>query len=808
MQKRKIFKMIVLIKAAILVAFLMCACLTLKNINCFAAELSDELQNEIESEDILVENESIVSDLVILDNDEELYAEYVNSVILDSLEDDEILEQSEEIESISAVLEESDMALYGAEDASYTAQQGTTKSLYALSNLQRVIYDAMCEYVKGIAEGEISNSRLVVAFDSAVPDGDNVVYVNSPDAKFYYSDLGIDDIDTAKTLVKDEYIEIGQIVDTALYNNPYLFYWYDKVNGCKCAVSYKKSSSYIRIYYVTISMQVSKDYSDGNQTDGMLLSTDTSKTSAAKTAVANAKSVVDENAAKSDYEKLCAYRDYIYGAASYDYSVGSNSSYGNPWQLIYVFDEDSSTRVVCEGYAKAFKYLCDLSSFDSGIKCSLIGGYMSSGTSMAGHMWNVLSMDDGKNYLVDLTNSDSGTSGSGYLFLRGYTEIGTDNSAPESCKGDYYRYKASYNFLKYYPFEKMHSYYDGTTIMKLSKTDYVVDHLHDYINGYCEGCSSYQYEADIVLAGCSLTVGDKAVLHAFLSDDGNWSRAEDSYLLVVYPDGKKMELGVSDAKKQRQNKKDYLVFDCNLDMQMLSDEIELYFCNSDGNRFVAATGSNRGKTVEYRISVKDYASRLMQTNNTEAVKDCMQTVLLYGGAVQKARNYRTSKLASVGYTNQTAHILTLSLRDIKSLSNINPVTVQYFSDEVHPVEYRSIGMDFREATSMKIYLKTDSAHNINEFNYYVDDKKASLQKDSRGYYVKVEGIKPTNFAKIRTVTVKMRTDESVVLSVRASAYNWVYHVLDGRIPSDAALNETARYVFYLGRYGKINWTNE
>ena len=40
--------------------------------------------------------------------------------------------------------------------------------------------------------------------------------------------------------------------------------------------------------------------------------------------------------------------------------VGNNGlPYGDPWQLIYVFDDDPDTNVVCEGYAKAFKYEAD-----------------------------------------------------------------------------------------------------------------------------------------------------------------------------------------------------------------------------------------------------------------------------------------------------------------------------------------------------------------------------------------------------------------------------------------------------------------
>ena len=79
--------------------------------------------------------------------------------------------------------------------------------------------------------------------------------------------------------------------------------------------------------------------------------------------------------------------------------------------MIWVFDGDPSTNVVCEGYAKAFKYLCDHTVFDSSIECILAGGDLVRGSRSEPHMWNVLKMDDGNNYLVDVTNCDSGNAG-------------------------------------------------------------------------------------------------------------------------------------------------------------------------------------------------------------------------------------------------------------------------------------------------------------------------------------------------------------------------------------------------------------
>ncbi|MBP3854798.1 MAG: hypothetical protein IK990_04165, partial [Ruminiclostridium sp.] len=74
---------------------------------------------------------------------------------------------------------------------------------------------------------------------------------------------------------------------------------------------------------------------------------------------------------------------------------------------------------VCEGYSKAFKYLCDNSSWSSSVNCYLVTGKLSS----EDHMWNIVTIGSDA-YLVDVTNSDGLPSGSTPLFLRGGTRSG------------------------------------------------------------------------------------------------------------------------------------------------------------------------------------------------------------------------------------------------------------------------------------------------------------------------------------------------------------------------------------------------
>ena len=178
---------------------------------------------------------------------------------------------------------------------------------------------------------------------------------------------------------------------------PYALYWHDKTVGI--GYSYIPGNGWKDI---TFKFAVAAEFRDGS-----LYTTDIPNVPAA---VAAAKQVVSANRGKSDHDKLQAYRQYICDQVSYNFSINAGTAYGNPWQLLWVFDGDASTNVVCEGYAKAFKYLCDLTEESNGwigsVETLDVTGTMDGGR----HMWNVVRIN-GTNYLADVTNCDQGMVG-------------------------------------------------------------------------------------------------------------------------------------------------------------------------------------------------------------------------------------------------------------------------------------------------------------------------------------------------------------------------------------------------------------
>ena len=220
---------------------------------------------------------------------------------------------------------------------------------------------------------------------------------------------------------------LDALMQRMLSEMPYELYWFDKTEGIGMSYGVSLSGEILTVKNLKLSMYISQAYAKINEGGATYdpLTADTAKTSAAKRAAENATQVVAANTAKSDHEKLKAYLDYIKDAVSYNNEAANNNAtpYGDPWQIIYVFDNNPSTNVVCEGYAKAFKHLCDLSSFsESDLFCSLVTGTMTVGTKAGPHMWNIVTVG-GRNYLVDVTNCDADAVGApDKLFLCGAAE--------------------------------------------------------------------------------------------------------------------------------------------------------------------------------------------------------------------------------------------------------------------------------------------------------------------------------------------------------------------------------------------------
>ena len=310
-----------------------------------------------------------------------------------------------------------------------------------LNAVEKKMYDALKEKIVLAAKGQVGRAVFSIPFSSIY---DNLALT----AK----DLGLDSLTDGYGLTFDAYqlfcsytsLDVVKVWHALLFDCPYDLYWHDKTVGitwrwntgynsyanvpCVLDGNILKIDSYSTGNF-EISFYVAKEYSATNAIGTMVINTALGQ--AITTAGETIKTIISDNSNKSDLAKLTAYKDKICELVDYNSPAASdpNMPYGNPWQLVWIFDNNPGTKVVCEGYSKGFQYLCDL-TWPSGtpVSCSTVSGLMSVSNSASGqHMWNIVTYN-GARYLVDVTNCDEGTIGCpDKLFMKGFTATAYGN---------------------------------------------------------------------------------------------------------------------------------------------------------------------------------------------------------------------------------------------------------------------------------------------------------------------------------------------------------------------------------------------
>ena len=222
-----------------------------------------------------------------------------------------------------------------------------------LNDVTLPVYNALVEKIKGVAAGTIAYT----VFDLGVLFTWTDVDLGTTGNFMSGSNFSETTTNAYKTKLKS--IDIQALLNRLLSQAPFELYWFDKTHTSAFSLAYSiggsgnEASGSVSVS-VTVKMIVSKDYAPSDTSGDYTI--DSAKIQKINAAVTNANQVVTDNAGKTDYEKLVAYRNTICELVSYnDDAATGGYPYGDPWQLIYVFDGNKSTNVVCEGYSKAFK---------------------------------------------------------------------------------------------------------------------------------------------------------------------------------------------------------------------------------------------------------------------------------------------------------------------------------------------------------------------------------------------------------------------------------------------------------------------
>ncbi|MBQ7882275.1 MAG: hypothetical protein IJ312_06150 [Treponema sp.] len=126
----------------------------------------------------------------------------------------------------------------------------------------------------------------------------------------------------------------------------------------------------------------------------------------------------------TEYQKILMIHDYLVNNVSFEESLSKNNIYNMYGALV-------NKEAVCEGYAKAFKYLMDKIEVECVV---VIGMATNSKGETQNHAWNYMNLDN-KWYAIDVTWDDPIVIGHGYVgndikyryFLKGSTTIDKDH---------------------------------------------------------------------------------------------------------------------------------------------------------------------------------------------------------------------------------------------------------------------------------------------------------------------------------------------------------------------------------------------
>lgn len=339
----------------------------------------------------------------------------------------------------------------------------------------------------------------------------------------------------------DQHINTNKILSCLVIDLPYNMYWFDKMSDTITSFYYSTNGTTTTVstlrYELPVYETYQGDYAESPENSKYYL--DPQAAARAESIVAYAKQIVDENKNKSDWDKLKAYKDKICELVSYNTEASDIASdpshplyptlYGDPFQILYVFDQDPSTNVVCEGYGKAFQYLCDLSTFDNTQVYSIIGELQGGTGVPGGHMWNVVRYN-GKNYVVDVTNCDEGTTGyPDYFFMASPISGSVESGYYFKDRSDGTKLTYSSQIKELYPdsilnLDPNKSYIYGT--VSVSGTPKIGETLSAVTNGTPSGAAlQYQwYRGDTPISGAT----DRTYIPSTAEDVGETMKVEVS----------------------------------------------------------------------------------------------------------------------------------------------------------------------------------------------------------------------------------------------------------------------------------------
>lgn len=283
-----------------------------------------------------------------------------------------------------------------------------------LEGLYKAAYDYVISQLQLIATGQRASTELIFTLSEE-----------------QYEQL-LKDFEDDTTEEHDVFwTRLFRIFNAAYYDCPNSLYWWDRRSGIGFNADQRQ---------IIFKFGVEKRYCDESsyrESDKRYyaINTDGEDMANALEAMENADLIAHEADGMGAYDALLYFHDRINDLVVYDNDAAALTVITDhvASNMINVFDMDPDTNVICEGYAKSYKYLVDEwmtveenrermeAAVGEGVTCIVVTGLSTDPTTTpthGAHMWDLLWTQDAR-YLIDTTNTDEEGTGYPYkLFLK------------------------------------------------------------------------------------------------------------------------------------------------------------------------------------------------------------------------------------------------------------------------------------------------------------------------------------------------------------------------------------------------------
>ena len=646
-----------------------------------------------------------------------------------------------------------------------------------LTGQNRVIYDKIREVAAQVADGDRPDTRCTITFEELGLNADGVFSAEDLGLEYIYdftTGTWNNDLDAAL----DSLFSFDlRLVQNSLYADcPYELYW-GSVLSIEGDLEYSTDGS--KLWFSnnerTIGVIVQPYYRDSSDPTGFTADTDI--TGVAASAASYATTIVrGADAYDTDYGKLSYFKDEICDLVDYNYeAAGDSENYPNknPWALIYVFDQDPETKVVCEGYSEAFQYLCSQADFidDSVCAYSVTGKMHKLGESGEGHKWNIVHMDDGRNYIADITNSDIGSWGQdGELFLTGAVgSVDEGYMFPDNDNTEYMCYE-----------------YDEKTLTLFSKAELTLSRASYFDN------DPIDIDEVAKLSDISLVLTDMigmrihVIIDSYFVDDNDYIQFEHN--------GETVKQLVKDAVSTKELNDDFyeVVFELPLSTTQMTDLIT----------FKMVVDDKPGEPKQY--SVKSYVEQMLEEPYlyTSGELTLARNLLHYGAFVQKYVDYNVDNLP-----NQIADLGEFDWNDDPDLIRLKDYQHRVdTNDKDHGFLLDYATLILGSEVSLRFYYHTDENHDVSDFNVYITDGAGHEFDYTTGYstdknlhYIMIPNIKPIDLGYMYKLVVDAGNERLVNLNYSPLSYCYSKLSREGRPEKSKDLCK-ALYKYYMSVY--------